>query len=101
MNLSKRSFMKTLLTTVLASCLCSIPALAGQPPSNTSARPGAPTLAPTPQAPDRIQNLKNEAVEIKKNHAIASVGNSGIAYRSAGDSIPPLVIQFSSTNQNV
>jgi len=91
--------MKTLLIPVLACAVCSTAVFAGQSPSIPGAKPPAQNYTPAPQAPGAA--AAPLAVEIKKNHTSASVGNPGITYRSAADSIPPLVIQFSSTNQNV
>src|SRR5467141_2725283 len=56
----------------------------------------APTAAATPPAV-AVQS------EIKRNRASASVSPDGTYYRasSSAESIPPLVIQFSSTNQSI
>ncbi|HMC28408.1 MAG TPA: hypothetical protein VKM56_11510 [Verrucomicrobiae bacterium] len=89
--------MKTFLTAVLACAICSTAALAGQPPSTAGTKPPGQNLTLTPQAPGAVGI---PGLDIKKK-GIASVGTSGSVYRSAADSIPPLVIQFSSTNQNV
>src|SRR5437660_12014722 len=90
------TLMKTLLTAVLVCAICSTAALAGQPPSSAGTKPPGQNFTQAPGAP-----VAPPPVEIKKNRTSASVGNSAIAYRSGADSIPPLVIQFSSTNQNV
>src|SRR5438067_951349 len=91
------TLMKTFLTAVLACAICSTAALAGQPPSTAGTKPPGQNLTLTPQAPGAVGI---PGLDIKKK-GIASVGTSGSVYRSAADSIPPLVIQFSSTNQNV
>src|SRR5437588_3718169 len=93
------TLMKTFLTAVLACTICSTAALAGQPPSTAGTKPPGQSLTLTPQAQGAA--VAPPPLEIKGNRATGSVGTSGVAYRSAADSIPPLVIQFSSTNQNV
>jgi len=94
--------MKTLLIPVLACAVCSTAAIAGQPPASTANKQAqaAPNFAPTPQAPGAPAAAP--PLKIEKNRIGASVGAGGVTYRaSSADSIPPLVIQFSSTNQNV
>jgi hypothetical protein len=80
-----------------ATLACSqgiVPNAVKEPPQ----RPGAPP--PITSAPGSGLN-----VEVKKNgnRATAVVGSTGNYFRSAtsADSIPPLVIQFSSTNQTL
>src|SRR5437764_4633460 len=99
MSTAKGTLMIILLIAVLACAICSTAALAGQPSSGASPKPPGQNYAPGSQPP--LAAVAPSPVEIKRNRATASVGNPGVAYRSAGDSIPPLVIQFSSTNQNV
>src|SRR5580765_7963852 len=102
MNDSRRILMKTLLIPVLACAVCSTAAIAGQPPASTANKQAqaAPNFAPTPQVPGAPAAAP--PLKIEKNRIGASVGAGGVTYRaSSADSIPPLVVQFSSTNQNV
>jgi len=70
----------------------------GEKPTPSAVKPGEPPLAPVPGAPP--QATPSLSYEVKKSNKGIVASTGGTLYRaSAADSIPPLVIQFSSTNQ--
>src|SRR5256714_677998 len=92
-------FMKKIITTALAGAVCSSLALAGQPTAPSGAKPTPPGVVPLQAL---APGAKPVPVEPKRTPGATSIGSSGTFFRSsAADAIPPLVIQFSSTNQNV
>src|SRR5213593_3352218 len=86
------SLLACALFTILPAAMAQIvSAGVAKAPPQTQA-PGAPPNTPVLPAP----------TEIKRNRTSASVSPDGTYYRaSTAESIPPLVIQFSSTNQSM